>query len=164
MRPFALAALALAISAPALAGAQPATSLPAVETALMAPVLRVADCSKAQAFYETALDMKTLMSRDLGPIHETMLAFSGPGHQPGIMLLCNVSADRAPLKGLGASRLIVRVGDIDALARRLDAAGLPHPAIRAPGKDPVRILNLSDPEGNELELVQTGAAPARSQP
>ncbi len=130
----------------------------------MAPVLRVADCGKAQAFYEAALGMKVLMSRDLGAIHETMLAFPGPAQQPGIMLLCNVSKDRAPLKGLGASRMIVRVGNLDAVVQRLDASGLPHPAVHAPASDPVRVLNVSDPEGNEIELVQTDPQPARRNP
>lgn len=156
MRLAALAACALAFSAPALAESR---GVPPVDVALMAPVLRVSDCGKVQGFYQSALGMTVLMSRDLGRIHETMLAFTPGQPQPGLMLLCNVSAGQPPLKGIGGSRLIIRVGSLDALVQRLDAAGLPHPAVRSPGSDPVRVLNLTDPEGNELELVQTPAAP-----
>lgn len=164
MRIAAIAACALALPASIRAespAARPA--LPAVEASLMAPALRVSDCGKVQAFYQTALGMQSLMSRDLGSIHETMLAFATE-RQPSIVLICNLSAQQAPLKGIGASRMIVRVGNLDALVQRLDAAGLPHPQVHSPGSDPVRVLNLSDPEGNELELVQTTAAAPRSHP
>lgn len=165
-------ALAMATAAPAAtpaatpAGASDAgsdTSAPAVEARLMAAVIRVADAPATAAFYERALGMKTLMSRDLGAIHETMLGFTGPGvtgpgfagasGAPGIMLVSRVAPSSEPLHGAGATRLIVGVASLDAVIARLDAAGLAHGTIRnvAPG---VRVLDLIDPERNELELVE----------
>jgi catechol 2,3-dioxygenase-like lactoylglutathione lyase family enzyme len=154
-----LASLILAAGTPAVAAAPQ----PAVDAALMAPVLRVADCPREQAYYEAALGMKVLMSRDLGQIHETMLAFATGPARPAILLVCRTAASTAALHGQGASRLIIGAANLDALAARLDAAHLAHPEIRLVGGG-VRVLNLTDPEGNELEVVQTSPAAARSHP
>lgn len=142
-----------AAAAPAVA-VQPAPPPAPVTASLLAPALRVNDCAAAEAFYRAALAMRTVLSRDLGPIHETMLAFPGStAAQPGIMLVCNVAPGSPPLRGLGASRLIVAVGDMDRIVARMDAAGLPHPAIHSP-QDGIRVMTIADPAGNELELVQ----------
>jgi hypothetical protein len=147
------AILAAAVLAAAAAPAALQDGPAPVTASLMAPVLRTADCGKAQAYYQAALAMTPMMSRDLGTIHETLLAFPGEPARPGIMLICNVSVTAPAPRGVGASRLIVAVGDLDAVVARLDAAKLPHPAVHAPQAG-VKVMTITDPEGNELELVQ----------
>jgi catechol 2,3-dioxygenase-like lactoylglutathione lyase family enzyme len=127
-----------------------------VEASLIAPALRVADAARVAAFYESVLSMRVLMSRDLGPIHETMLAFASDPARPAIMLLSNAATASTPMTGIGGSRLILRVARLDAVVARLDAAGIPHqPA--SPAHDGVTVLQIADPEHNELELVQMPA-------
>lgn len=143
-----LAALALATS-PAMAE----DAAPAIEASLLAPALKVRDCGAAQAFYEGALGMRVLMSRDMASIHETMLAFAGTGHGPGVMLICPLGTGAAPLRGTGQSRLIVSIGNLDAVVARMDAAGMAHGKLHDPAPG-IRVLDIADPDGNELELVQ----------
>jgi len=142
------AVLVLAQPAMALADEMPARESPS----LMAAVLRVNDANAVRSFYESVLGMKVLMSRDLGSIHETMLSFGNPA-APGILLVNRLAAGGEPLRGVGASRLIVRAPNLGAIVERMDAAHLSHGPIRDPAPG-VRVLDVADPEGNQLEIVQ----------
>jgi catechol 2,3-dioxygenase-like lactoylglutathione lyase family enzyme len=147
-----LAAILLAmVAAPAGAAPGAPASAPAFTAALMAPVIRVADAEREKAFYRDVLGMTLAMERDIGGgKREHMLLFNDP-RQPGILLV-STSAGSA-VAGKGAARLILHVSNLDALTTRLDAAGIAHGPIREPDKG-FRVLLISDPEGNELELVQ----------
>ena len=143
--------LALIALLPCVAQAQAPATTP--DVTMMSAVLRVADAPREAAFYESVLGMKTAMSRDLGAIHETMLLFGGDRARTGIMLISNISPGAAPLRGLGSSRMILRVSDLDEIVRRLDAAGIAHAPVRDVERG-IRVLQIADPEANELELVQ----------
>lgn len=144
---------AAAVAALGTIGAPSAAQESVPEAALLAPVVRVSNCEAAGRWYGEALRMTQMMSRDLGAVHETMLAFPGAPSRPGIMLLCNAAADASPMRGRGGSRLIVGVADLSAIAARLDAAKVSHPAIHPPQAG-VRVMTIADPDGNELELVE----------
>ena len=151
-----LAALCGAIT-PALAET-PATSLPAVEASLIAPAIRVHEAARVAAFYQQALGMIVLMSRDVGAIHETMLAFANTPNRPAIMLVSNARPGARPLAGTGATRLVIRVSSMAAVVTRLDAARIAHAAPSEPQRG-ATVLHIGDPEHNDLELVESSPAP-----
>jgi catechol 2,3-dioxygenase-like lactoylglutathione lyase family enzyme len=153
--PIALAALILAATpSGATSPLPPPVPLPPVEASLLVPALRVRDAPDMAGWYRTVLDMRVIMERDAGQVHETILAFASTPERPGVILLNRKPGASRHNWQRGGSRLILRVTNIDAVIARLDAAGMAHetPHQPLPG---YKVLNLSDPEGNELELVQT---------
>ena len=103
------------------------------------------------------LGMKLLMQRDIGDKQEHMLSFAGDPAQPGIMLLSRTSSAPREEKaeGQGSTRMILHLSNLEALAMRLDGAKVMHTPIRDVGQG-FRVMHVTDPDGNDLELVQSG--------
>lgn len=150
-----LAASALLAAAPAMAAAEPALS-----SALVSPALNVADPEREAAFYRDAFALLPPVKRDMGTKREYILRFSADPQEAGLMLLHDSAASTAtrPVHGDAFSRLVLRVSDIDALVARLDEMGHPHGPVRNVGGG-YRVLELTDPEGFHLEVVQRPTAP-----
>lgn len=123
---------------------------------LVGTVLNVASIDKELAFYQTAFGMKLAMTLDHGTRREYMLRFSADPGEAGLILVHDTRPD-APSKlphGAGFDRIVLRVADMDALIARLDAAGVPH-APAGPATQGYRVLQLQDPEGYPLEVIQS---------
>jgi catechol 2,3-dioxygenase-like lactoylglutathione lyase family enzyme len=116
----------------------------------------VADVDKAVAFYTERLGF-TLAER-WGPPFAMVtreglrLWLSGPGTSAAKPM----SDGRTPEPG-GWNRIVIEVDDLDALAARLQAAGVPcrNAVTRGPGGAQ---LLIEDPSGNPIELFQPARA------
>lgn len=137
-------------------------TMPDFSVSLMSVVIRTAEPQRELTFYRDALGMRLSKERDFGAKHDHMLSFGGDPAQPGILL---VSATLAPgeskVESQGSTRIILRVSNLDALAARLDRAGYMHSPINDVGQG-FRVMNVSDPDQNSLELVQ-GNLPNRNE-
>ncbi len=157
-----LACAALAAILPLSAHAREA---PGFATSMTGTVLYVVDPDRAVAFYRDALGLSLAMTLDHGTRREYMLRFSADPAQPGLILLHDSAAD-APVRlemGNGFSRLVLRVSDMDALAARLDAMKIDHPAPRDAGHG-YRMMMITDPEGYRIEVIQQAAKPTEHRP
>ncbi|WP_395395546.1 VOC family protein [Novosphingobium sp. BL-8A] len=124
-------------------------------TRLVGTVLNAAAIEKELAFYQTAFGLKLGMTLDHGTRREYMLRFSADPAEPGLILVHD-SAANAPARlthGNGFDRLVLRIADMDALVARLDAAGIAHQGVHEAAQG-YRILQLEDPEGYPLEVIQ----------
>jgi predicted enzyme related to lactoylglutathione lyase len=149
-----LAGLAL-VCGPAMAQSPlPAIAEPVVNASLIAPALRVSSAEPVVKFYQTVLGMKVLATRDTGSVLETMLAFANNPERPAIILLSPSGKPAASDFQTGGSKLIIRVEDLEAVAKRMDVAGLVHEPLRQSAFK-AKVLTITDPEKNQLELVQT---------
>ena len=148
-----LIAAALTAGTPAAAAAEDAA--PGFTASLFSVVIRTAEPHREVAFYRDVLGMRLLMERDLGTKREHMLSFGGDPAQPGILLVSSASTapKEAQAEGQGATRMILHISSLEALAARLDKAKVTHTPIREVGQG-FRVMHLADPDHNDLELVQ----------
>ena len=131
---------------------------PAPAVSLFGAAINVVNLDREIAFYTQALGMRVAMTLPMGARSETILTFGSDPGQASLLLMHN-SSPAAPKKiehGNNFSRLVIRVSDLDALGRRLDALGHEHSAIRDAGHG-YRLMFLTDPEGFRIELVQQGS-------
>lgn len=148
------AALAISMVSPASAE----QAMPDFTAALMSVVIRTAEPQRELTFYRDALGMNLSMERDLGAKREHMLSFGGDPAQPGILLVSAPPASgEGKVEGQGSTRIIMRISNLDALAARLDRAGFIHSPIHDVGQG-FRVMNVSDPDQNSVELVQGNLA------
>lgn len=149
-----LAAAAISMVSPA--SAEEAT--PDFTAALMSVVISTAEPQRELTFYRDALGMKLSMERDLGAKHEHVLSFGEDATQPGILLVSAAPASgETKVEGQGSTRIIMRISNLDALVAGLDRAGFVHSPIHDVGQG-FRVMNVSDPDNNHLELVQGNLA------
>ncbi|MPS69777.1 MULTISPECIES: VOC family protein [Novosphingobium] len=150
-----LAASALLAAQAAQAG-EPAALPPA---RLVGTVLNAVAIERELAFYENAFGLKVGMTLDHGTRREYMLRFSADPGEAGLIIVHD-TAPEAPARlahGNAFDRIVLRVSDMDALVRRLDASGTAHQPVRAAAQG-YRVLLLQDPEGYPLEVIQSSAA------
>jgi len=149
------AALCLALaSLPALAADPQPT--PAMDSgpALMAATLRSTDLDRSIGYYTAVLGMVVTGRLVNGPVTEVFLAFKGREREPGIILYHDVTPGKSPPvdHGNAASRVLLRMPDVGAVAARLTAAG--HEAGQIHDNGNVRVLMIKDPDGYAFELAQ----------
>ena len=152
----ALAAIPLLPVPAAAEGQAPPREAPA---RLVGTVLKSASIDRELAFYRTAFGMTLAMTLDHGQRREYMLRFSADPGEAGLILVHD-SAPGAPARlthGDAFDRIVLRVTDMDGLLARLDAAGIAHPPAREVAQG-YRVLQLEDPEGYSLEVIQSTRA------
>ncbi|WP_395337341.1 VOC family protein [Novosphingobium sp. BL-8H] len=151
---FALAMLAVTLSP---SGTYAQSSAPTAR--LLGPVLNAVAIDRELQFYETAFGLKPGMTLDHGTRREYMLRFSADPAEAGLILVHDSGPD-APTSlthGNGFDRIVLRVTDMDALVARLDAAGIGHDPVHEAARG-YRVLQLRDPEGYPLEVIQSGSS------
>ena len=153
----ALALLALAGAPPAQAAADP-PSPQAGGTVFVAAVLNVVDPETELAFYRQVFGLELATTLDHGLRREYILRFPASGTGPNLILLHDRTPDAGPTleRGTAFNRLVLRVSDMDAVIARLDGLRLVHPAAREAASG-YRILQLTDPQGTNIEVVQPAA-------
>jgi predicted enzyme related to lactoylglutathione lyase len=155
MKPNKCAALtaALFLLANGPSAPEPANTPPvSAQITLMSVTFEVADIDRAVAFYTKGLGLVAGARMDRSDVTELPLSFSGGS--AGILLVSPKTARTLAASSCGG-RAIMSVPDLPSLKTRLEAAGY---ALRGPIMDVpqyhVRVGNVQDPDGNELELVQ----------
>jgi catechol 2,3-dioxygenase-like lactoylglutathione lyase family enzyme len=149
------------LAQPVAPAADPGSGAPPAPAAtLIGPAMFVTNIDRALKFYVGGLGMKLAMTMGPDTRKEYILTFGGDPTKPEIILLHDAAAD-APTEVLhhfGFDRLVLRIADLDALAARLDAAGIRHSDIRAVAQQ-YRMMTATDPDGYKLELVQASVKP-----
>ncbi|WP_457674783.1 VOC family protein [Thiolapillus sp.] len=108
----------------------------------------VADTARARAFYEGILGLEVVERPDLG-FPGLWLAIGG--QQIHLLELPNPDpVDGRPEHGGRDRHLAMTIDDLDALAARLDARGIPFTRSRSSRK----ALFCRDPDGNGLEFIE----------
>lgn len=125
--------------------------LPSVRvTALLHAGLLVSDLARAKTFYESVLGLKRHPNRPDLPYPGEWYDLGG-GQQLHLMQLANPDAGSLRPEHGGRDRHIaLAVGDMAALKRRLDAAGVTYTA----SKSGRAALFCRDPDMNTLEFVE----------
>lgn len=125
--------------------------LPSVRvTALLHAGLLVSDLARAKIFYESVLGLTRHPNRPDLPYPGEWYDLGG-GQQLHLMQLANPDAGSVRPEHGGRDRHIaLAVGDMAALKRRLDAAGVTHTA----SKSGRAALFCRDPDMNTLEFVE----------
>jgi catechol 2,3-dioxygenase-like lactoylglutathione lyase family enzyme len=147
---------ALAALATVAAAAEPAPAMPppAATLGLMSATFAATDLDRSIAFYTKGLGL-TLAGRIENP-QATEVPLLFPAGGPTLLLIKGRGAPR-PVQGSPPriGRVIVNVPDLRALQARLEAAGygLAQPLSENP-QHHVLVAVVTDPDGNELELVQ----------
>jgi lactoylglutathione lyase len=147
-------ATALLLAAPALA----AEASPPGGAKLVGTVLNSVAIDRQLAFYETVFGLKVGMILDHGTRREYMLRFSSDPSEAGLIIVHDSAVDPAARLSHGNAfeRIVLRVNDMDALLARLDASGFAHQPVQAAAQG-YRVLLLKDPEGYDLEVIQSAA-------
>ena len=155
-RPLALALLSLVAATPAMAETAPALAPSAQATGFIGTAINVTDRERSVRFYAQGLGFTVAATLPLGSRSETILRLPGDAAQASLLLMHDPSpaAPKVLDQGNGFSRLVLRVGDLAALATRLTELGYPHGEIRESGQQGYRIMMMTDPDGYRLELVQ----------
>lgn len=150
-----LAVLALFAGAALPASAQADAPAAAPGGRLMGAALNVSDLGPELKFYTEGLGMRVAMTLEHGARVETILTFGTDTRQASILLMSDKqpATAKARTHGDAFSRLVVGIGDLDAVGARLSELGYPHGPIRDAGHG-ARVLVVTDPAGFELELVQ----------
>ncbi|CAN7375702.1 VOC family protein [Phenylobacterium sp. LjRoot219] len=151
-----LAAAATAAAAIALGGPAHAATAPAAPAGLkvMSATFAVTDVDRAVDFYVKGLGL-TVARRIENPTNsEVPLLFPGGGLSL-LLIRSKTPSAAAPGQPPRIGRVILDVADVRALEARLTAAGYPlrHPVVENPTHH-VLVGLATDPDGNELELVQ----------
>ncbi len=132
--------------------AQPA--VPVTAMTLMGTSMTCGDFERSTDFYTRGLGMTVAAGAGAGP-NELVLQFPGGGP----VLLCQkpLGAAVPGQRHCGPARLTILVPDITALTERLTAAGYPLAApVRLLAQYDMAVAHVTDPNGNQLELVQRG--------
>lgn len=150
----------LMLGAPILAQTPAPNPAPKVApSGLMGPVLFVSDVARSVRFYE-ALGLRVGMQMGPPQRHETILTFGGDPRNPGIILLSDNTAKTPALieHGHGYDRTVLRIGDLSAVATRLQAAGFAPTPIRDVAMG-YRMMTAHDPDGYTFEMVENPKHP-----
>jgi predicted enzyme related to lactoylglutathione lyase len=150
------AVLAAAVPAAAQAQAADAGPPPVSQLQLMGTAAPSSDLARSLAFYTGGLGMVSRGRVEMGAVTEAPLMFPGGG---AYLILLHPKEAAAPLAPRGMlNRIILAVPDLDALEARLTKAGyrLDGPIRRMPQYG-VAVGQLTDPDGNHIELVQRTA-------
>jgi catechol 2,3-dioxygenase-like lactoylglutathione lyase family enzyme len=139
---------------------QQATRAP-VNAHLMAPGVRVADLDRSIKFYDLALGFVVGTTLHHGTLTEVMLCSDAPDRRLALILLQETASRQSarPKSDNGLAKIVVEVPDVAAVALRLTAAGYPVGTIHAPAPGRA-VVNLSDPDGYQLELIGRSAPAA----
>jgi lactoylglutathione lyase len=155
--PDAHAAPAPAVPSPVSARAGEAP--PGLHAAHVAHVaLWTRDLERARAFYERWFGARAnarYESRNRPGFASHFLTFPGGGARLEVMQLPDL-ADAAPAPAVGWAHLAVRVGtaaDVDALAARMAAAGVPVLSPPRTTGDGYYEAVVADPDGNPVEIT-----------
>lgn len=149
-----VAAALLSVLGPGPSNAQQAPA----SARMVGTVLNAAAIDKELAFYKAAFGLEVGMTLDHGTRREYMLRFSKDPMEAGLILVHD-SAPASPSQlthGNAFDRIVLRVSDMDALVARLDARGFPHEAVRRVAQG-YSVLQLQDPEGYPIEVIQSAA-------
>jgi catechol 2,3-dioxygenase-like lactoylglutathione lyase family enzyme len=122
--------------------------------ALMGATLRSTDLDRSIKYYTSGLGMVVTGRLVNGAVTEVFLGFEGKERQPGIILYRDATPGKSPPvdHGNAASRVLLRMPDVAAIAARLTAAGYEAGQVLENGN--VRILMIKDPDGYSFELAQ----------
>lgn len=145
----------LLLAALALAGGGAAVAQDAAPSSVqIAPTLLVRDLARSTRFY-AAFGLSAGMTIDRGKQNEVMLVAGPQAQWPTLILLGDKVPSGTPAVGAGggALQMSARVSDLAAIAAQLKAAGFAVGAAQAAGRGP-RVLKVSDPDGNVVELVE----------
>jgi catechol 2,3-dioxygenase-like lactoylglutathione lyase family enzyme len=155
-----LAAAGLALGAPIAithASDAPQAARPKVEAlTMMSVAVPSSDLDRSVDFYTKGLGLTVAGRNEVASASEVMLAFPGGGS--GLMLLKPKVAGAALTPRGTPNRVILTTPDMAALAARLTSAGykLAGP-IRDLPQYKVKVGFVSDPDGNNIELVELGS-------
>lgn len=120
--------------------------------ALLHAGLLVADLARAKIFYESVLGLQPDPHRPALPYPGEWYSL-GCGQQLHLMQLPNPDADSLrPAHGGRDRHIALAVREMDALAKRLDAAGVAY-TVSMSGR---AALFCRDPDANTLEFVEIG--------
>jgi catechol 2,3-dioxygenase-like lactoylglutathione lyase family enzyme len=121
---------------------------------LMGAALRSTDLDRSIKYYETGLGMVVTGKLVNGTVTEVFLGFEGRENQPGLVIFRDSTPGKSPTvdHGNAASRVLLRMPDVAAIAARLKAAG--YEAGEVHGNGNVKVLMIKDPDGHSFELVQ----------
>lgn len=155
-----LIALLLVGTSPALAQQAPAPA-DGRAVALLGPALNVADIAAMKRFYVDGMGMKVMMEMGKPQRHETMLGYEGNATAPGLILMSDqtVAKGEAKTHGTAFDRLVMRVANLPAVLARLHTMGYTTGELREASMG-YRMAMATDPEGNRLELVESGVKKA----
>ena len=121
---------------------------------LMGAALRSTDLDRSIKYYETGLGMVVTGKLVNGTVTEVFLGFEGRENQPGLVIFRDSTPGKSPTvdHGNAASRVLLRMPDVAAIAARLTAAG--YEAGEVHGNGNVKVLMIKDPDGHSFELAQ----------
>ncbi|MBW8785583.1 MAG: VOC family protein [Novosphingobium sp.] len=168
----ALGALSLTLSASASGWAEPAKPTPLAVipagNAVIGAAVYVADLERSLKFYRDTLGMRVLMQfAPSGPSvsasgggaaaarPDTVLSFGAGPSDPMLMLLSdrNPAGPRKIEHAFGFARVVLRMGDLDALAAKIRANGfVPGEIHGAHGS--FRVMMATDPDGYTVEIIE----------
>jgi catechol 2,3-dioxygenase-like lactoylglutathione lyase family enzyme len=149
----ALGAASVALASPAMAGA--AVGPPqagASADAVGGVMIHVSELPRSLKFYEGGLGMQVMLTKG----EETILGFGSNPAQTAIILLGGASVSSPPrpiVHGTGYARMVLRLHDLPAVARRLRSGGFTVGEIREV-TDGYRMMMATDPDGYTFELVE----------
>jgi predicted enzyme related to lactoylglutathione lyase len=147
---------AITMSSPPAAAAadqaNPSTSPGAGQMRMMAVTLVTADLERAQRFYTDGLGLTAVRRNETAQHIELPLQFPGGG---AIVMLLLPKKKGAQSGAAHSAKLIFDVPDLSVVQARLTAAGyaLSGPIVEI-AKFGVRVAHVTDPDGNDIELVQ----------
>jgi catechol 2,3-dioxygenase-like lactoylglutathione lyase family enzyme len=121
---------------------------------LKGAALRSTDLDRSIKYYTNGLGMVVTGKLVNGAATEVFLGFAGRENQPGLVIFRDSTPGKSPPVDLGnaASRVILTMPDVAAIAARLTAAG--YEAGEVHGNGNVKVLMVKDPDGHAFELVQ----------
>ena len=132
--------------------ARSSAAVPSRGPGLIGPMLRVLDLDGVEHFY-SLIGMKRVSEISRPGVTERFLNFDGSPLTPGILLIRDANDKAAPHGSGGLRQLVFRVPDADALAIRLNDAGVAiEGGVVSHGA--VKVLKVRDPAGNLCELVE----------
>ena len=156
----ALLPLFLTFASPTLAQQVPAPA-DGRAVAMLGPALNVADIAAMKRFYVDGMGMKVMMEMGKPQRHETMLGYEGNATAPGLILMSDQTVARGEAKthGTAFDRLVMRVANLPAVLARLNTMGYTTGELHEVAMG-YRMAMATDPEGNRLELVESGVKKA----
>jgi catechol 2,3-dioxygenase-like lactoylglutathione lyase family enzyme len=121
---------------------------------LMGAALRSTDLDRSINYYKSGLGMVVTGKLVNGTATEVFLGFEGREKQPGLVIFRDSAPGKSPTvdHGNAASRILLRMPDLAAIAARLTAAGYEAGEVRGNGN--VKVLMIKDPDGHSFELAQ----------
>lgn len=128
---------------------------------VMSTGMRSSNLERSIRFYTQGLGMIVLTKVASGPVTEVILGFQGKSDQSGLIIFQKKGADESlPVEhGNAATKVVLGVTDIAAVAAKLSSAGYPAGTIQQHGS--YKVLIAHDPDGYKYEIVEMPATTQR---